>query len=314
MRRNFVLVMLIAITSSAALAQADTPPPQTARQALIEMFLGKNPDDFAKHLPDDARRTLLHKGDTSEANWVLRIAEAGHQMTAQGEHAETFDVGPNILVSQERGGNEKLEIAVERDSLMGESEEIELSVHYYKNGQEVPLPVVPRLTFTMQQEKEVWRLTEVTAAAHVPLTDPDYLAGLRKQQNESYESSAQGRISAILNAETVYAAKNPARGYACALSSLFAGDPNSEESGPAAYDPGQGNEEWNGYRFTISGCDGTPATKFRIAAIPIDPEMDLKAYCDDQSRTLKFSADGNPSTCFREGQPVNTGAPPAGID
>ena len=82
---------------------------------------------------------------------------------------------------------------VEHDSLLGEDDEIELSVHYYKDGQLQPLPVVPDLTFTLKQEKEIWRLTEVTAAAHVPLTDPDYLKGLRKQQNEANES--QRRIA-----------------------------------------------------------------------------------------------------------------------
>jgi len=41
-------------------AQTSSPPPQTARQALIEMFLSKNPENFARHLPDAARQSLIH--------------------------------------------------------------------------------------------------------------------------------------------------------------------------------------------------------------------------------------------------------------
>ena len=49
------------------------PPPQSARQALIEMFMGKGSDDFAKHLPEAARQTLIRKGETPEgSSFVLR--------------------------------------------------------------------------------------------------------------------------------------------------------------------------------------------------------------------------------------------------
>jgi hypothetical protein len=314
MRRNFVLVLFLAFASTSLLAQpSDQPPPQTARQALIEMFLGKGPDDFTKHLPEDARRTLIHKGDTAATSWIMRIAEAAHQLSAPGEHLETFDVGPNLLVSQPRGGNEKIEIAVEHDSLMGESEEIELSIHYYKDGQLMPLPVIPRLTFTMQQEKEIWRLAEVTAAAHVPLTDPDYLAGLRKQQNEQYETMAQMRINAIVGAETNFASKNP-KGYTCTLGTLFANGAENSEDGGRFYDPGQVNEEWSGYRFQLSGCEGNPATKFRITAVPVDTDSEMKTFCADQSRTIKFITDGKPSSCFSDGQPLKQGSTAAVFD
>ena len=118
-------------------------------------------------------------------------------MVAQGEHIETFDAGPTLLITTQNEGHERIEVAVEHDSLLGEEDEIELSIHYYKDGQLQTLPVVPRLTFTFKQEKEIWRLNEVTAAAHVPLTDPDYLKGLRKEQDEANETAAQNRVSII---------------------------------------------------------------------------------------------------------------------
>ncbi len=294
-------------------AQAIEPQDhQTARQALIEMFLGKGADDFAKHLPEDARPTLIRKGETPETSWVLRIAAAGRQISSQGERIETFDTGPNILVSELANGHEKLEVAVEHDSLLGEADEIELSIHFYRDGQPVSLPVVPRITFTLQQEKDIWRLTEVTAAAHVPLTDPDYLKSLRKQQDESNEGTVQTRLAMIGMAEKGYATAHADKGYTCSLSGLFTADPAVQQEN-SFYDPGQGNEEWNGYRFAITGCEGSPASKYRVTAIPMEPESEMKTFCADQSGTIKFVTEGKPSSCFRDGKPVNENSAPTGF-
>jgi len=229
-----VLMILTAAFAAVFSLSAQTftaPPPQSARQALIEMFLSKNTDDFAKHLPQDARRALIRKGETPETSTVLRISTIGRQMVAQGEHIETFDEGPTMLVSQQRDGHERIEVMIEHDSYLGEEDEIELSVHLYKDGQPESLPVVPTLVFTMKQEKEIWRLTEATVALHVPLADRDYLQGLRKEQDEANEAAAQMRVRTIANAQTSYAAKHPDLGYACTLSNLFARDPAEAAAG-----------------------------------------------------------------------------------
>lgn len=315
MRRIWLLVVVALAGSTLLRAQTSAnpaaPPPQSARQALIEMFMGKGADDFSKHLPEEARQVLIHKGETPETSVVLRISTIGRQMVAQGEHVETFDVGPNLLLSEQRQGRERIEVVVEHDSLIGEEDEIELSIRSWKDGQLESLPVVPRLIFTLRQEKEIWRLTEVTVAAHVPLTDPDYLKGLRKQQNDANEAQAQSRVSIIAAAETGYVAKHADRGYACTLATLFAQDPEAAAQGEGGgfFDPGQGNEEWNGYRFTLTGCDGTPAAKYRVTAAPTDPDSGMKTFCADESGTLKFVTSGKSSSCFSRGQIVNNGAP-----
>lgn len=338
MLRNFATYFAIACISSAPLiAQGTTQnlndaPKQTARQALIEMFLGKNPDDFTKHLSEDTRRVLIHKGDTPEGSWALRLAEIGREVTAQGRHVETFDDGPLILVVEE-SSNEKLEVAVEHDSFMGESDEIELSIKYSKDAQETPLPVVPRFIFTMQQEKDIWRLTEVTAAAHIPLTDPDYLKNLRKLQDGSNEGMIQMRINMIVGAEKAYAAQHPDHGYSCDLSKLFQQDPassapvqagqNADDSGaeqqaapaPNMFGATQQPELWNGYHFTLSGCAGAPASSYVVTAAPEDPDPspDTKTFCADESGTVKFLTGGKPSSCISNGQPLN-GAPRMVVD
>jgi hypothetical protein len=148
MRLIRVVCFFVAVTGTLLLAQTPTvtpPPPQSARQALLEMFLGKGESDFTKHLPETANQALIHKGDSPETNVILKISTIGRQMTAQGEHLESFETGPNLLVSEQNNGHEKYEIAVEHDTLLGEDDEIELSVHYYKDGQLQSLPVVPRV-------------------------------------------------------------------------------------------------------------------------------------------------------------------------
>jgi hypothetical protein len=284
-------------------SQSSPSSPQTARQALIEMFLAKGGDKFVKHLPDSAKKMLIHKGENTDSSIILRIASLGGS-GALGEHVETFDSGPNLLVSEQPTQHERIEVAVEHDSLMGEADEIELSVHVFKDGEEQSLPVVPRLIFSFVQEKEIWCLTEVTVAAHVPLTDPDYLKGLRKEQDEANESAAKLRMGFITQAETRYAASHADRGFSCALSDLFP-MPATGGDDTASYVPNFGSEDSNGYHFSLSGCEGTPASKYRLLAVPADSNSEMKTFCADQSGTLKTISDAKPSRCFSQGRPAN---------
>lgn len=283
-------------------AQTTTPPPQSARQALLEMLFGKGENDFQKHLPDDARQALIHKGETPETSTILRISTMGRQVMSEGKHVETFETG-SVFLSAEMNEHEKVEVDVDRDNLMGDADEIELSVHYYKDAQPQSLPVVPDLIFTLKQEKEIWRLTEITAAAHIPLTDPDYLKGLRRQQDEETESQAKNRIMMIATAETGYVGKHPDLGYSCSMSTLFSRDPNNPADGVA--DPGQGNDEWYGYRFALGSCAGSPPSKYRITAVPIDSDVGLKTFCSDESGNVKFMEGGKASNCFSRGKPTS---------
>jgi len=97
-----------------------------------------------------------------------------------GGQLETFDSGSILLTIDEKEAQRKMEVIVERDDLAGVDDEIELSVHSYVNGKPQPLPVRPRIVLSMEQEKEVWKLNEVTVAMHVPLSDPDFLKGCRR--------------------------------------------------------------------------------------------------------------------------------------
>lgn len=311
--RTSLIMLFAAIGAGLPLrAQTQTPPPQTARQALIEMFLGNGTDAFSKHLPDAARKLLPHNGDEPYASTVFRISTFGRQMVLRGERMETFDAGPAILISEQNQGADKIEVAVEHDSLAGETDEIELSVHFYHDGRPQWISVIPRLIFVLKQEEDIWRLIEVTALERVPLIDPDYLRGLRQQQQEAYESAAQMRINSIATAETGYAAKHPDRGYTCALPALFTQEPddNSSDDNPEEpqvyYDPGQGSSEWSGYRFALTGCEGSPASKYQITAVPVDSDAGTKTFCADESGTMKSVRGGKISACFSRGEVVSS--------
>lgn len=304
------LILIAAVGASIPLpAQTPTRPPQTARQALIEMFLGGETDAFAKHLPEAARRLLVHNGQEQTTSILFRISTLGRQMLPGG-HVETFDEGPTILIS-EQDQRERVEVSVEHDVSDGENDEIELSVHHYRDGQERPLPVIPRLIFSLRQEKEIWRLAEFTAAANIPLADTNYLRGVRRQLQEGNESSAQMRIHNIAHAESGYAEEHPDRGYTCSMSLLFTptADASSEDNTDPPqvfYDPGQGNVEWNGYRFALTGCEGSQGTKYQITAVPLDSDSGSKTFCADESGTVKSVTGVKVSACFSRGEVVSS--------
>lgn len=308
----FVPALLVLFAVS-PLAQNPAPeaPPQSARQALIEMFMSKNPDVFKKHLPESAKHALIRQGE-GDTSIALQFAGLSTELSRQGEHVETFDAGPNLLVSETPDSHERIEVAVEHDSLMGESDEIELSVHLYKDGQEKMLPLIPRLIFTLKKEQDVWRLIEATAAAHIPLIDPDYLAEIRREQDEKNESAAQNRVSVIAQTEASFAKEHPDRGYTCALPELF--PPNAGPAGSTLYDFGFANEELSGYRIQLAGCNGKPASRFRLTAVPIDSDSEMKIFCANEAGTVRSLRTSKSAECFSRGDAVQTYTPPAAAD
>jgi hypothetical protein len=60
----------------------------------------------------------------------------------------------------------------------------------------------------------------------------------------------------------------------------------------------------NGYIFTLSRCDGTPASKFRLTGVPADPSAGLRAFCSDESGVIRCAADGKAATCLSSGKPL----------
>jgi len=303
--RTVALVSLVAASLALATAQVP-PPPQTARQALLEMLLAKSPDALEKHLPEAARSALLRSADTFPTPILRELNSFRNGILGSDEQLETFDSGSVLLTVDDERTHRRIEILVESDNLMGDADEIELSFHPYVDGKPEPLPVRPRVVLSLQQEKEVWKLYEVTVAMHAPLADPDFLKDLQKSQNPASESSAVGSLRTLLTAEISYSATFPGGGFTCNLSELGSSGAQSEPDQQHAMliDDALASGKRGGYIFSISGCDGPSASRIQITAVPVEPDLELRAFCSDESATIRYSADGQAATCLSQGMPL----------
>ena len=304
--RAITLIAVLTVASLASPGAQVQAPLQTARQALLEMLLAKSPDAFEKHLPEAARKTLLRGGDTPQTPLLRELSSFRSGILGSDEQLETFDSGPILLTVDEKRAQRKTEILVERDDLVGDGDEIELSFHPYVDGKPEPLPVRPRIILSLQQEKEVWKLYEVTVAMHAPLADADFLKDLQRSQNPASESSAVGSLRTLLTAEISYSATFPERGFTCNLSELGGDGAEREPDQQHAMliDDALASGKRGGYVFSISGCEGSPATRILITAVPAEPDLELRAFCSDESAAIRYSPDGKAATCLRQGAPL----------
>jgi hypothetical protein len=102
-------------------------------------------------------------------------------------------------------------------------------------------------------------------------------------------------------AETIYAQKHPGLGYTCALSDLVNVGRGMDEDGMYKFmDADIADGTYNGYRFTLSGCERKPARMFRVTAEPLTGRG--KAYCADSSSNPRASDDGRGVTCLISGK------------
>jgi len=295
--------------------------PQTARLALLEMFFGKTPGMFAKHLPTATRAALEKSGGLASLQQFSLIA---NQLQTQGQKVQTFETGSLLLSAEDPKTGQKVEVTVENDALRGDQDDLELTFQVYKNGQLQKAPCMPQVTFSMKQEGKAWTLNEVSVTIHLPLADPDFLklitekmgpqAGVSGTMAPRSEISVQAggsdtmllaAMRTILTAEITYASSYPAVGFTCTLSSLDGfggGEPNEHQA--MLINSGLASGKRYGFVFTLSGCGGAPASRFQLTAAPNGERYGRKAFCADQSGLIRSSSDGNPATCLASGAPV----------
>ncbi|HLX82322.1 MAG TPA: TonB family protein [Terriglobales bacterium] len=300
---------ILAASFSAHITQAQLPPPQTARQALIEMFFSEAPGHFEKHLPDITRRALGKLGEENGERVSGIFSALSMQAKAGGARVETFDAGPTLFKSKGLPGrvDDEIEITVERDDLVGGEDQIELALHMTKGEKEEKLFArILRFTFVMKMESDIWRLNEVDATARFPIADPSFLKALEEDRARQNEQMSLLATRSIVSAEKLY---QRARGsYACKLSDLggskAGGSGNSMRGaylGTYLYDQQLATGKKNGYAFSISDCE---PTHYRIGAEPEAQDLGQHAYCSDESGTVRQSSDGKAATCFTSGEIV----------
>jgi type IV pilus assembly protein PilA len=319
--RTAVLSLALAILCGASSAAQQVGAPQTARQALIEMFFSKTPGTLVKHLPAATRAALEKSGALASLQQYSMMA---NQFQAQGASVQTFETGSVLLASEDPKTGQKVEITVENDALRGDQDDLELSFQMYKNGQAQRTPFMPQMTFSMKQEGRVWTLNEVSVTIHLPLADPDLLKAFTENMKPTATANAAfsphnetltqpggseamviSAMRSILTAEATYASSYPNVGFTCTFSSLDGfggGEPNERQA--MLINSGLASGKKYGFVFTLSECTGTPANGFHLTAAPNETNFGRKAFCADQSGVIRASNDGSAASCLASGMPV----------
>jgi TonB family protein len=267
--------------------------PQTARQALIEMFFGTAPNHLEKHLSDSTRNTFKRISGEGGMSMLDEFSAFASMSKAGGMKFETFDSGPTLLQAEQIEPNEKTEITVEGDNLSADEDEIELTLHITKEGNEQPLPFIPHFTFIMKTEADIWRLNEIRAEVRVPLADPDFLKNIERQNGKQNEQGAELGMRMIIAAQNSYHQTHGT--YACNLSVLM----GKGQSNGSFADLSTGKH--GGYVYAISECD---ASQYKVVAEPEINDSGQRAFCSDERGAMRAASDGKATTCLSNGEPV----------
>jgi len=328
MRKLAVAIVSLTVSGAGLWAKSPAPDaPQTARQALMEMFFSKESGTLLKHLPAATRTTLEKSGALTSLQQYSVLAG---QFQAQGKSLQTFEAGPVMVATEDSKTGQKVEVIVDNDSLRGDQDDIELSFKIYKDNQAQKTPFMPRVVFSMKMESGLWTLNDIAVTVNLPLADPDFLKSISDGMKAGAAASPHipapgagqvpGQISTstfgsdanalaavrkILAAEATYAARYPAVGYSCTLSDLDGfGGGEANEHQAMLISSGLASGKHQGYAFSLSGCSGTPATSFHLTATPIGESYGRRAFCTDQSGAIRSSTDSGAATCLSSGTPV----------
>jgi hypothetical protein len=317
--------------ASSSWGQQTAAAPQTARQALMEMFFSKTQGTFAKHLPLATRTALEKSGALATLQQYSMMAS---QLQTQGQIVKTFETGSVLLTAEDAKADQKFGITVENEVFRRDQDDIELSFQVTKNGQAQRTPFMPQVTFSMKQEAQGWTLNEISVTIHLPLADPDFLKAITEKMKPqsgasgAFQSRSDTTVQAagvqaagvqaagsdatvvaamrtILTAEVSYAGSYPTVGYTCSLSSLDGfggGEPNEHQA--MLINSGLASGKRYGFVFTLSGCSGTPASSFHLTAAPNGNSLGRKTFCAEQSGVIRSSSDDNPATCLASGTAI----------
>ena len=309
-----LLLLVFAILSSAQ-QQAAPAPPQSPRQALIEMANGGQ-NGLLKHLTVEVQQ-LLKQPENKQA---LRSLADGGSLSGLG--VQFFESGPVLMSFNQPSDHSKIEIQVNNDDMSGDQDTLDLSVHSFRDGVEQDeewQSFVSHFTVTMVRQQEIWRLNKIGVGIDLAVGDPEFLKKTYLKQ-----MAGTGMVGAGFDAHTVtpggasdtvqhpdmlpnqvammlgFAEQSFARqhadvGFTCSLSELM--------EGASAYglDPQIANGSYKAYKIALTGCQGKPAGSFQITVEPM-PGKGGKAYCTDATQNMRVSDDGRGATCLSAGR------------
>lgn len=317
--RRIGTIMLLAAVASAETQNLEESSLQTPRQALVEMFSGSH-DKFNRHLTLELQQKVadLERNSSPDSSnpWLFFISGK----TAAGQKLDSFDSGTILFAINDAQRHHRYELHLDSDDWRGNEDLMQISLHSFQAGIEESSPVALRVTVGMKLIASVWRLSELELNTSIAFMDPRILesswwmpqvpgnsSGTLDSHQETTASNKVPPLSPvravhrIALAEDVYAQHHPDIGYTCALANLVDIGKGLDENGPYRFlSPEFAAGLYNGYRFGIHGCEGTPARNFQIVAEPVTGTG--KAYCSDRSDTLRSSDDGRGLTCLATGR------------
>ena len=320
----FVLLLCSFVVAQPAQQPEHSKPEQTPRQALIEMITGGG-KAMQKHITVEVLQLAAQASGKKNASAkggpdVSRLLmELSSMPSLKGEKdLQTFDSG-SVLLSFSPNEKERVEVRVESDDLSGTQDEIQLSLHVFRDGQEQSIPFMPAITVGLKQQENVWRLNELGGSAKLQVGDPKFFTDLLKFQQQDEQDAqvkkpntdvtekpaerpkmpAPAILSMLGYQEMRYAHSNPEIGFTCNIPDLFVGN---DPGFPEVVDPQVATGTYNGYRFSITGCDGKPASTFHLVAEPAVAGAGSQAFCTDPSHNIRVSDDGRAATCLAAGR------------
>jgi hypothetical protein len=312
-------ISFVGIVTSVSVAQRPAINDQSPRQAIIEMLSGGEAP-FKKHLTVEMQGKLQNMMKGSPDNALSPFQVLTGAQTPGNNKFQAFDIGPILFSFNSPQEHERYEIQIDSDDPRGDQDFMGLSLHLVRNGVEKEIPVGLRFVVNMKRQEGIWRLNAVTLNATLPLGDPrilekswwspalaaatgtdDAASSTPVVVDERPKMSALRAVRMIGMAENIYAQKHPGLGYTCTLSDLVNVGRGMDEDGMYKFmDADIADGVYNGYRFTLTGCERRPARMFRVIAEPVAGRG--KAYCSDNTSNLRSSDDGRGATCLVSGK------------
>jgi hypothetical protein len=276
---------------------------------------------FKKHLTLEMQSKLqnMMKGSPDNAPSPLQLLAGAN--SPGGSKMQSFDIGQILFAFNNPQEHERYEVEIDSEEPRGEEDTMGLSLHLVRSGVEREIPVGLKLVVKLKRQTGIWRLNAVTMTATLPIGDPRILEqswwgpALAAAAGASDETAATPAVviderpkmnplravRMIGMAENLYVQRHPGAGYTCALSDLVNIGKGMDEEGMYQFmDAEFANGLYNGYRFTITGCERTPARMFRVIAEPVGGRG--KAYCSDNTNNLRAADDGRGTTCLVAGK------------
>jgi hypothetical protein len=312
-RKFGLTVVVLALLGSISLGESI----QTPRQAIIEMISGGDAH-FKKHLTVEMQNKLREMmKDSPSGLGPFQALTPAHPNDP--EKFQAFDLGPILFSFNNPQQHERYEVQIDNEDPRGDEDIMGLSLHLVRKGMEEEMPFVLRFVLNMKKQEGTWRLDALTLSATLPMGDPrlldsSLLVPLMLAANgtppdtkppvvvdERPKLSPLRAVRMIGMAESIYAQSHPGVGFTCRMSDLVNVGKGLDEDGVYKFmDAEFADGVYNGYRFTLTGCERAPARAFRVTAEPVAGKG--KAYCTDNSNNLRASDDGRGVSCLIAGK------------